>query len=112
LTERGVSEPGMTEPGMTESGMTEPGMTETGMSEPSMTKQPAAGINFDRRGAGEPPVLIHGIAHRWQAWEPLLDALAERHDVIAIDLSGFGKSPDPPAGCRPTCGWSAAGTYR
>ena len=35
-------------------------------------------------------MLIHGIGHRWQAWEPVLDGLAEAHDVIAIDLPGFG----------------------
>ncbi|HVK20612.1 MAG TPA: alpha/beta fold hydrolase [Actinokineospora sp.] len=50
-------------------------------------------INYERRGAGEPLVLIHGIGHRWQAWTPVLDRLAEHHDVIAIDLPGFGRSP-------------------
>jgi pimeloyl-ACP methyl ester carboxylesterase len=50
-------------------------------------------LNYDRRGAGEPLVLIHGIGHRWQAWYPVLDRLAEHHDVIAIDIPGFGQSP-------------------
>jgi pimeloyl-ACP methyl ester carboxylesterase len=67
-----------------------------------MTERRVAGINFERRGAGEPLVLIHGIAHRWQAWEPVLDALAGRHDVIAIDLPGFGKSPRPVGGVPPS----------
>jgi pimeloyl-ACP methyl ester carboxylesterase len=49
-------------------------------------------LSYARRGSGEPLVLIHGIGHRWQAWEPVLDRLAEHHDVIAIDLPGFGKS--------------------
>jgi pimeloyl-ACP methyl ester carboxylesterase len=49
-------------------------------------------LSYARRGAGEPLVLIHGIGHRWQAWEPVLDRLAEHHDVIAIDIPGFGKS--------------------
>ncbi|WP_436493726.1 alpha/beta fold hydrolase [Actinokineospora sp. HUAS TT18] len=50
-------------------------------------------INYERRGQGEPLVLLHGIGHRWQAWSPVLDRLAEHHDVIAIDLPGFGGSP-------------------
>ena len=67
-----------------------------------MIEQRVAGINFARRGTGEPLLLIHGIGHRWQAWEPVLDALAERHDVIAIDLPGFGKSPRPIGGMPPS----------
>src|SRR5262245_36207500 len=50
-------------------------------------------INFDRGGSGPPLVLLHGIAHRWQAWEPILDELSNHHDVIALDLPGFGRSP-------------------
>lgn len=55
-------------------------------------------VAYERRGAGDPLVLIHGIGHRWQAWEPVLDLLATQHDVIAIDLPGFGASPALPAG--------------
>lgn len=50
-------------------------------------------VVYERRGAGSPLVLLHGIGHRWQAWEPVLDLLAEHHDVIAVDLPGFGRSP-------------------
>jgi pimeloyl-ACP methyl ester carboxylesterase len=54
-------------------------------------------INYERRGSGSPLVLLHGIGHRWQAWRPVLDLLAAHHDVIAIDLPGFGRSaPMPP----------------
>ncbi len=55
-------------------------------------------VNSERRGSGAPLVLIHGIGHRWQAWEPVLDELAEQHEVIAIDLPGFGLSPVPEEG--------------
>jgi pimeloyl-ACP methyl ester carboxylesterase len=47
----------------------------------------------DRKGSGKPVVLIHGIGHRRQAWAPIFDQLAERYDVIAVDLAGFGESP-------------------
>ncbi len=62
-----------------------------------MTRQPIE-IAFERRGAGSPLVLLHGIGHRWQAWEPVLDRLAAAHDVIAVDLPGFGRSPLLPDG--------------
>ncbi|MBW8483022.1 alpha/beta fold hydrolase [Actinomadura parmotrematis] len=55
-------------------------------------------IVFERRGSGPPLVLLHGIGHRWQAWEPVLDRLAAHRDVIAVDLPGFGASPPLPAG--------------
>lgn len=51
------------------------------------------GIALERRGAGDPIVLMHGIGSRWQVFEPILDRLAETHEVIAIDLPGFGASP-------------------
>ncbi|WP_182376842.1 alpha/beta hydrolase [Nocardioides sp. WS12] len=50
-------------------------------------------ISHDRRGAGTPIVLVHGIGSRWQCFEPILDRLAEEHETIAIDLPGFGASP-------------------
>ncbi|GII24463.1 alpha/beta fold hydrolase [Planosporangium mesophilum] len=53
---------------------------------------------YERRGAGEPLVLLHGIGHHWRAWEPVLDKLATVHDVIAVDLPGFGRSPMPETG--------------
>ncbi|GAA4602676.1 alpha/beta fold hydrolase [Actinoallomurus liliacearum] len=55
-------------------------------------------IVFERRGDGPPLLLMHGIGHRWQAWEPVIDLLAKERDVIAVDLPGFGASPPLPAG--------------
>jgi pimeloyl-ACP methyl ester carboxylesterase len=55
-------------------------------------------LAYTRRGSGEPLVLIHGIGHRRQAWDPVLDRLAESYDVIALDLAGFGESEPYPAG--------------
>jgi pimeloyl-ACP methyl ester carboxylesterase len=51
---------------------------------------------FERRGAGPPLLLMHGVGHRWQAWEPVIDLLAKERDVIAVDLPGFGASPPLP----------------
>ncbi|MGZ4299890.1 MAG: alpha/beta fold hydrolase [Solirubrobacteraceae bacterium] len=58
-------------------------------------------LNHHRAGSGEPLLLMHGIGSRWQMWEPVLDRLAERHDVIAVDLPGFGASPMPRPGTAP-----------
>jgi pimeloyl-ACP methyl ester carboxylesterase len=49
-------------------------------------------IRTVRRGSGEPYVLIHGIGSRAEVWEPVMDALAERFAVVAVDLPGFGQS--------------------
>lgn len=53
-------------------------------------------LAYTRRGSGEPLVLIHGIGHRRQAWDPVIDRLAQSYDVIALDLAGFGESPKHP----------------
>lgn len=58
-------------------------------------------LNHHRAGTGEPLLLIHGIGSRWQMWQPVLDRLQASHDVIAIDLPGFGGSPMPPPGTPP-----------
>ncbi|HJQ43550.1 MAG TPA: alpha/beta fold hydrolase, partial [Jatrophihabitantaceae bacterium] len=51
-------------------------------------------LAFERHGAGEPLVLVHGVTHRRQVWYPVLDQLAEQREVILVDLPGHGES-DP-----------------
>jgi pimeloyl-ACP methyl ester carboxylesterase len=53
----------------------------------------SATMTYERRGSGDPLLLVHGIGHHWQAWEPVMDRLAAERDVIAVDLPGFGESP-------------------
>ncbi|MBT2469627.1 alpha/beta fold hydrolase [Streptomyces sp. ISL-66] len=53
---------------------------------------------YERKGAGEPLLLLHGIGHHLQAWHPVTDILAAEHDVIAVDLPGFGVSEPLPHG--------------
>ena len=78
-------------------------------------------INYERRGSGTPLILVHGIASRWEMWLPVIDALAAHHDVIAVDVPGFGQSPKPaegtPAGLPSMCGmleefWAELGIER
>lgn len=53
---------------------------------------------YERKGAGEPLLLLHGIGHHLQAWHPVTDVLAAEYDVIAVDLPGFGASDPLPHG--------------
>ncbi|MFD7614180.1 alpha/beta fold hydrolase [Streptomyces sp. NPDC059828] len=55
-------------------------------------------VAYERTGSGEPLLLLHGIGHHWQAWEPVIPLLAPERDVIAVDLPGFGTSAALPAG--------------
>lgn len=50
-------------------------------------------LAYTRVGSGEPLLLLHGIGHHRQAWDPVIDILAVERDVIAVDLPGFGESP-------------------
>jgi pimeloyl-ACP methyl ester carboxylesterase len=61
-------------------------------------------LNYERRGSGEPLVLIHGLGGELGAWEPVMDQLAGERDVIAIDLPGFGASVPLPESVEPTAG--------
>ncbi len=49
-------------------------------------------LSYARLGAGEPLLLLHGIGHHRQAWDPVADILATEREVIAVDLPGFGQS--------------------
>lgn len=61
-------------------------------------------LNHHRAGSGEPLVLVHGIGSSWEAWEPILAGLEAKHDVLAVDLPGFGGSAPVGAHTRPTIG--------
>src|SRR5215831_18242533 len=51
------------------------------------------GLAYERHGSGPPLVLLHGVGHRRQAWEAVLDRLTPHRDVIVLDLPGHGESP-------------------
>jgi pimeloyl-ACP methyl ester carboxylesterase len=52
-------------------------------------------VRYVRKGEGAPVVLVHGIASSLYTWKDVLPALATGHDVIAMDLPGFGDSAIP-----------------
>jgi pimeloyl-ACP methyl ester carboxylesterase len=66
-------------------------------------------LHHVRNGGGPPLLLIHGLGASHVTWRPVLELLARKRDVIAIDLPGFGRSPPLPPGTPPTTANLAAG---
>jgi pimeloyl-ACP methyl ester carboxylesterase len=57
-------------------------------------------IHHVRRGAGRPPiVLVHGFACALGDWDAQVAELSRRHETVAVDLAGHGRSPAPPEAC-------------
>ncbi len=52
-------------------------------------------VLYVRRGQGPALVLIHGFASSIYTWSETLPELARTHDVVALDLPGFGRSDMP-----------------
>lgn len=59
-------------------------------------------LAYSRSGQGEPLVLLHGLGSSRAAWAAIVPALADRFDVIAVDLPGFGTSAPLPADVEPS----------
>jgi pimeloyl-ACP methyl ester carboxylesterase len=56
------------------------------------------GVAFERYGAGEPLLLIHGTGGSRSHWQPVAERLATQRDLLLVDLPGHGESDPPPAG--------------
>ena len=54
------------------------------------------GINlyYQTHGAGRPMILLHGGLMSGEMFGPILPVLAARHQVIAVDLQGHGRTAD------------------
>jgi pimeloyl-ACP methyl ester carboxylesterase len=54
------------------------------------------GINVyvETHGAGRPLILLHGGLGSGEMFGPVLPTLVERHQVIAVDLQGHGRTAD------------------
>jgi pimeloyl-ACP methyl ester carboxylesterase len=53
-------------------------------------------LRYVRAGSGPAVVLVHGFASSLYTWKDVIPALAAAHDVVALDLPGFGQSDQPP----------------
>jgi len=48
-----------------------------------------------RAGKGPAAILLHGLGATSYSWRHLMPALAEKHEVFAMDIPGFGRSDKP-----------------
>lgn len=63
-------------------------------------------------GQGTPVLLVHGLAANKLSFLPTLDGLADRWEVHALDLPGFGRSDKPlPGGRRYSARWLAEAVH-
>src|SRR5215210_132591 len=53
-------------------------------------RTPAGSVSFVEAGQGDPIVCLHGLGGTKASFLTTLDALADEHRVIALDLPGFG----------------------
>lgn len=63
---------------------------------------PLPPLAFTRSGTGPPLVLLHPLGSARRIWDPVVPALAENFEVLAVDLPGFGDSAPLPAHIEPT----------
>ena len=59
---------------------------------------PPSPLHVETHGAGDPIVLVHGFGANVYSWRHLVGPLARHHEVLAVDLKGFGASPKPADG--------------
>jgi pimeloyl-ACP methyl ester carboxylesterase len=52
-------------------------------------------LRYVRAGSGPAVVLVHGFGSSLYTWKDVVPALAAGHDVVALDLPGFGESDQP-----------------
>jgi pimeloyl-ACP methyl ester carboxylesterase len=49
-------------------------------------------IYYERQGAGDPLVLVHGNGQSLRCWDRMVALLTPTFDVLALDLPGHGES--------------------
>ncbi len=69
-------------------------MTRAGLT-PAFVDLGGLRVRYVRAGSGPPVILLHGFASSLYTWKDVLPALAAEHDVVVIDLPGFGGSGIP-----------------
>jgi pimeloyl-ACP methyl ester carboxylesterase len=69
-------------------------MEDTHMSSPEQFQIEHSGVRMQGlvQGTGEPVLLVHGMPSSLNVWRFILDRVASRYRVIAMDLPGFGQS--------------------
>jgi pimeloyl-ACP methyl ester carboxylesterase len=52
-------------------------------------------VRYVRAGAGEPIIFLHNGGSSHQVWTPQIEHFGKTHDVLALDMLGFGSSGKP-----------------
>ena len=55
-------------------------------------------VDVGSPGMHDPVVLVHGLGGQWQNWLENIPRLAQERRVLALDLPGFGLTPEPADG--------------
>src|SRR5436190_7110039 len=53
-------------------------------------------LHYERNGAGEPLVLVHGSWVDCRVWDAVVPALSKSFEVVAYDRRGHTRSSCPP----------------
>jgi pimeloyl-ACP methyl ester carboxylesterase len=51
-------------------------------------------LYYESHGAGRPMILLHGGLGSGEMFGPIMPALTDHHEVIAVDLQGHGRTAD------------------
>lgn len=51
-------------------------------------------LHVETHGAGRPLILLHGGLGSGEMFGPILPTLAERHQIVSVDLQGHGRTAD------------------
>src|SRR5437764_10136945 len=51
-------------------------------------------LYYETHGAGRPLILLHGGLGSGEMFGPVLPLLSQRHQIVAIDLQGHGRTAD------------------
>jgi len=57
--------------------------------------RPVNYVDMGEQGDHRPIVFIHGLSGQWQNWLENIPRFAQGRRVVAMDLPGFGLSPEP-----------------
>ena len=56
-----------------------------------------ATAHYWESGSGTYVICIHSSASSSSQWQALMSSLSEKYHAVAVDLYGYGKSPDWPS---------------
>ena len=52
-------------------------------------------VFYEKRGTGDPVLLVHGLGSSTEDWEPQVEALSRDFTVVAYDVRGHGRTSKP-----------------